>query len=100
TGYSSFATLRDYPVDTVKLPQSFVDPLPDDGRASLIAGAVIDLAHNLDFSVVAEGVETMAQLAWLDRACCDHFQGFLFAPPMPGSEFEVELAGVGRTMLN
>ncbi len=92
TGYSSFAALRDFPVDCVKLPQSFVEPLPSDPRASAIASAVIDLAHVLRFSVVAEGVETRDQFAWLDAARCDQYQGFLFAKPMPERAFESALA--------
>ena len=92
TGYSSFATLRDFPVDCVKLPQSFVEPLPCDRRATTIAGAVIDLAHRLRFSVVAEGVENGDQFAWLSEANCDQYQGFLFARPMPEASFETALA--------
>ena len=92
TGYSSFATLRDFPVDCVKLPQSFVQPLPRDDRATTIAGAVIDLAHRLRFSVVAEGVENAGQFAWLGEAHCDQYQGFLFARPMPEEKFEIALA--------
>ena len=96
TGYSSFATLRDFPVDCVKLPQSFVEPLPCDHRASTIAGAVIDLAHRLHFFVVAEGVENARQFAWLGEASCDQYQGFLFARPMPEESFETALAaGLG-----
>jgi diguanylate cyclase (GGDEF)-like protein len=93
TGYSSFAALRDYPVDSVKLPQSFVEPLPCDLRASTITGAVIDLAHQLHFSVVAEGVENAAQFAWLGKACCDQYQGFLFSPPLSEDKFRIALAG-------
>jgi diguanylate cyclase (GGDEF)-like protein len=93
TGYSSFATLRDFPVDSVKLPKSFVEPLPSDSRASTIAGAVIDLAHRLHFTVVAEGVENADQFAWLGEADCDQYQGFLFARPMPGESFAAALAG-------
>jgi diguanylate cyclase (GGDEF)-like protein len=92
TGYSSFAALRDYPVDSVKLPQSFVEPLPVDLRASTITGAVIDLAHKLHFTVVAEGVENAAQFAWLGEANCDQYQGFLFSPPLSEDKFRLALA--------
>lgn len=92
TGYSSFSMLKDFPVDTVKIPKSFVEPLPGDIRASMVAEAVIDLAHNLHFSVVAEGVETIDQFSWLDRARCDHYQGYLFSPPVSPREFENLLA--------
>jgi EAL domain-containing protein (putative c-di-GMP-specific phosphodiesterase class I) len=92
TGYSSFAALRDYPVDSVKLPQSFVESLPVDLRASTITGAVIDLAHKLHFTVVAEGVENAAQFAWLGEANCDQYQGFLFSPPLSEDMFRLALA--------
>ena len=92
TGASTISRLRDYPVDTVKVPKSFVDPLPGDSRASMIARAVIDLAHNLEFDVVAEGVEDAAQFDWLRGQACDQFQGYLFSPPVSAEEFEGTLA--------
>jgi diguanylate cyclase (GGDEF)-like protein len=92
TGASTISRLRDYPVDTVKVPKAFVDPLPGDSRASMIARAVIDLAHNLEFDVVAEGVEDAAQFDWLRGQACDQFQGFLFSPALPADEFEGALA--------
>jgi len=79
-------------VDTVKVPKAFVDPLPGDSRASMIARAVIDLAHNLEFDVVAEGVEDPAQFEWLRGQACDQFQGYLFSPPLPADKFECALA--------
>jgi diguanylate cyclase (GGDEF)-like protein len=92
TGASTISRLRDYPVDTVKVPKAFVDPLPGDSRASMIARAVIDLAHNLEFDVVAEGVEDPAQFEWLRGQACDQFQGYLFSPPLPADKFECALA--------
>jgi diguanylate cyclase (GGDEF)-like protein len=92
TGASSISRLRDYPVDAVKIPKSFVDPLPLDSRASTIARAVIDLAHNLEFNVVAEGVETRRQFAWLNDASCDSFQGYFFSRPLRGADFMIALA--------
>jgi EAL domain-containing protein (putative c-di-GMP-specific phosphodiesterase class I) len=93
TGYSSFSALHDFPVDCLKLPQVFVDPLPSDKRATAIAQAVIDLAHRLSFSVVAEGVENRAQFSWLEAARCDQYQGFLFSRPLPEAAFGAALAG-------
>ncbi len=87
TGYSSFSKLKDYPVDTVKMDKSFIDPLPEDRRAAIIASAIVDLAHTLSFTVVAEGVETQAQLNFLDTIFCDQFQGYLFSRPVPAEEF-------------
>lgn len=87
TGYSSFGKLKDYPVDTVKMDKSFVDPLPSDRRAAIIASAIVDLAHTLSFTVVAEGIEKLDQLQFLDTIFCDQFQGYLFSRPVPELEF-------------
>ncbi|TFG82050.1 MAG: EAL domain-containing protein, partial [Spirochaetales bacterium] len=92
TGYSSFSKLKDYPVDTVKIDKSFVTPLPLDRKATIIASAIIDLAHTLSFSVTAEGVETDDQLRFLDASFCDSFQGYLFSKPIPEHEFKAMLA--------
>lgn len=98
TGYSSFSKLKDYPVDTVKMDKSFIDPLPSDRRAAIIASAIVDLAHTLSFTVVAEGVETHAQLEFLDTIFCDQFQGYLFSRPVPEPEFR-RLLSQGATLL-
>jgi diguanylate cyclase (GGDEF)-like protein/PAS domain S-box-containing protein len=87
TGYSSFSKLKDYPVDTVKMDKSFIDPLPTDRRAAIIASAIVDMAHTLSFTVVAEGVEQVDQLKFLETIYCDQFQGFLFSKPVPEPEF-------------
>ncbi|MCP5454415.1 MAG: EAL domain-containing protein [Spirochaetaceae bacterium] len=92
TGYSSFSKLKDYPVDTVKMDKSFIDPLPHDKKASIIASAIVDMAHTLSFSVVAEGVETLDQMAFLDTIFCDQYQGYLFSRPVPQDEFRRMLA--------
>ena len=92
TGYSSFSKLKDYPVDTVKMDKSFIDPLPHDRRAGIIASAIIDMAHTLSFSVVAEGVETVEQLHFLESIFCDQYQGFLFSKPVPKPAFRRLLA--------
>jgi diguanylate cyclase (GGDEF)-like protein/PAS domain S-box-containing protein len=87
TGYSSLSYLHRFPVDQVKLDRAFVTSLAADGEGSPIARAVINMAHALDISVTAEGVETEAQLLGLRRLGCDRAQGFLFARPMPAAEF-------------
>ncbi len=92
TGYSSFSKLKDYPIDTVKMDKTFVDPLPNDRRASIIASAIVDLAHTLSFSVVAEGVEKHEQLRFLDTIFCDSFQGYLFSKPVPEADYAAMLA--------
>jgi EAL domain-containing protein (putative c-di-GMP-specific phosphodiesterase class I) len=87
TGYSSLSQLKGLPLDNLKLDQSFVRGLPDDGDDLAICSAVIAMGRALGLKVIAEGVETRAQLAQLRRLNCDIGQGFLFAHPMPAAEF-------------
>ncbi|WP_229219875.1 EAL domain-containing protein [Rugamonas fusca] len=82
TGYSSLAYLRLFPVDYLKIDQSFVRDMLGDPNVAAIVRSIIALAHSLDFKVVAEGVETEAQLAYLRRYQCDEMQGYLFSRPL------------------
>ena len=86
TGYSSLASLQRFPVDLLKVDRSFVARLPEDEDAGTIVWAVIRLAHNLHLRVIAEGVETPAQLAALKHYGCDIAQGYLFSRPVPPDE--------------
>lgn len=79
TGYSSLAYLRQFPLDFVKIDQSFIRDLGDKTEQSAIVTAIIELAHALHLSVVAEGIETEDQLRILKRLGCDKGQGFLFS---------------------
>jgi EAL domain-containing protein (putative c-di-GMP-specific phosphodiesterase class I) len=88
TGYSSLNYLKRFPIDTLKLDQSFVREVNTDRRDAAIVSAVISMAHNLDLKVVAEGVETEEQFAFLHQQRCDRIQGFLFSAPMPADELE------------
>lgn len=81
TGYSSLNYLKRFPIDTLKLDQTFVRDVMTDARDAAIVGAVISMAHRLGLSVIAEGVETDAQLEYLRRENCDYIQGYLFSPP-------------------
>jgi diguanylate cyclase len=81
TGYSSLEHLRRFPIDSVKIDRSFVRGLPHSSEDVAIVGAVIELGHALNLSVVAEGVETSDQLGNLQSAGCDSAQGFLFSRP-------------------
>jgi diguanylate cyclase (GGDEF)-like protein len=81
TGYSSLEHLRRFPIDSVKIDRSFVRGLPHSSEDVAIVGAVIELGHALNLSVVAEGVETGDQLGNLQNAGCDTAQGFLFSRP-------------------
>ncbi len=84
TGYASLAYLKRFPVDLLKLDQSFVRGMADDPADAAIARAVVDLAHALDLEVVAEGVETGTHLGMLARQGCDYAQGFLVSRAIPG----------------
>ena len=83
TGYSSMSYLKRLPVSALKIDQSFVRDLESDGDSRSIVQAIIGLAHNLNLTVVAEGVETPGQLACLRRAGCETAQGYLFSRPLP-----------------
>jgi diguanylate cyclase (GGDEF)-like protein len=86
TGYSSLAYLKRFPVDALKLDRSFVTGLPDDGDDATIARAVIAMAHSLKLKVIAEGVETEAQRAFLSVNGCEQIQGYLVSRPLPAEE--------------
>ncbi|MGA7616031.1 MAG: EAL domain-containing protein [Thermoanaerobaculia bacterium] len=88
TGYSSLSYLKQFPIDTLKLDQSFVGGIADDPNDGAIATAVISMAHSLRLKVVAEGVETESQFAFLKSQSCDQIQGFYFSRPLPLDELE------------
>lgn len=98
TGYSSLSYLKKFPIDTLKLDQSFVRDLSDDPNDAAIARAAIVLAHELRLRIIAEGVETPAQLAFLGHHRCDGLQGFLYSRPVPAEEFEALLARDGGSL--
>ena len=81
TGYSSLATLHAFPFDKIKLDQSFVRRLPNDGAAAAIVRTVLALGDSLGMPVLAEGIETEAQWQFLAREGCARGQGYLFARP-------------------
>ena len=86
TGYSSLGYLRRFPVDEVKIDQSFVARLGIDPEDAAIVAAVVSLGHALGVGVVGEGVETEAQLDALRDLGADAAQGFFFAPPQPAGD--------------
>ena len=83
TGYSSLAYLKRFPISVLKVDRAFVKDLPHAQKEAAICSAVLDMARHLDLSVVAEGVETEDQLAWLDQRGCRYVQGYLTGKPMP-----------------
>jgi diguanylate cyclase (GGDEF)-like protein len=92
TGYSSLSRLSDLPVDTLKIDRSFINGLPGDRASARLVPTVINLARAFDLTTVAEGVETRAQLNFLQRAGCMQSQGYLHAHPMPAAALELMLA--------
>jgi EAL domain-containing protein (putative c-di-GMP-specific phosphodiesterase class I) len=86
TGFASLTHLRDFPVDTIKIDQSFVHQLGRRHNTTVIVNAMVGLAHNLSMSIVAEGVETQAQAEFLREISCDAAQGYFFARPVPARE--------------
>ncbi|WP_052665897.1 putative bifunctional diguanylate cyclase/phosphodiesterase [Nitriliruptor alkaliphilus] len=88
TGYSSLAYLRELPVTTLKIDRSFITRLGSNARDERLVAAIINLAHELDLTVVAEGVETVEQLTELRRRGCDVIQGFHLQRPCPPDELE------------
>jgi EAL domain-containing protein (putative c-di-GMP-specific phosphodiesterase class I) len=88
TGYSSLSYLQRLPVTAVKIDKSFVEPLLRDETARAIVHSVVNLAHSLNLSVIAEGVDSAAVMAQLTQLGCDALQGFYIANPMSPADLE------------
>ena len=91
TGYSSLSYLRKFPVDALKIDQSFVRQISSGGDDTIIVTAIIALARSLKLRVVAEGVETAEELAFLGERQCDEVQGYYFSRPLPPDQFAMLL---------
>lgn len=87
TGYSSMTMLSSMPIDVLKLDKSFVDDIGD-SKGEKVVRSIIDLSRSLGIRLTAEGVETREQYEFLRRLQCDDIQGYYFAKPMPGDDFE------------
>ena len=88
TGYSSLSYLKRFPVDVLKIDQSFVRDIGQDASSSAMVAAMISLSHELGLRVIAEGVETRAQWDYLLGRGCDEVQGYYFSRPLRGRDFE------------
>jgi diguanylate cyclase (GGDEF)-like protein/PAS domain S-box-containing protein len=91
TGYSSLAYLKKFPISTLKIDRSFVIGLPYEENDCAIARAIVTMAQQLRQEIVAEGVETAEQMAFLRELGCDQLQGYLFSQPVPAVEFAAML---------
>ena len=100
TGYSSLAYLKRFPIDAVKIDRSFVNYVVTDPDDAAIVLAVIGLAHAMELKVVAEGVETEEQLAFLRANACDQIQGYLFSRPLDGAGIAAFLREHRRRILS
>jgi diguanylate cyclase (GGDEF)-like protein len=99
TGYSSLGYLRQFPVDALKIDRSFVNDLPGNSDAVAICGAILAMARELKLIVIAEGVETDAQLEFLRAHGCDQAQGYLISRPIRAHELEQRIAADPRLIL-
>ena len=97
TGYSSFNYLTQIPIDTLKIDKSFIDGICSNEKDRCIADSIIDLAHKMDISGVAEGVEDNEQLQILQNQFCDTLQGYLFSKPLNSTDF-IELLSKHKTL--
>lgn len=93
TGYSSLAYLKRFPISVLKIDRSFVRDIQDDKDDAAIVSTIIAMAHNLKLEVVAEGVESEAQRAYLERCGCDAMQGYLISRPVPPQDLPRMLGG-------
>jgi len=96
TGHSSLSRLRSYPVDVLKIDQSFVRGIEHDDESREIVHLIVTLAHHLSLKVIAEGIETQAQRAYLQQFGCEFGQGYLYSPPVDHAALERFLAGTSH----
>jgi EAL domain-containing protein (putative c-di-GMP-specific phosphodiesterase class I) len=98
TGYSSLSYLRKFPVDSLKIDQAFIRQITLEQDEAKLVIAIIALGRSLGLRVVAEGVETDAELRFLKAHHCDEAQGYYFSRPLPAAQFAALL--IGRSQLN
>lgn len=93
TGYSSFSYLKSFKLDGIKIDQSFIRDISNESENASITSAMIQMAHLLQMDVVAEGVETLDEMQFLQDHHCQHVQGYLYGKPVPSEEFKGLLVG-------
>lgn len=96
TGYSSLSYLKRFPIDTLKIDQSFIKELNENSNDQAIVTSIISLAHNMKLNVIAEGVETVEIVKFLNKHKCDEMQGYLFSKPISSEEFETLLHNIDQ----
>lgn len=87
TGYSSLSYLAQFPIDKIKIDHSFVRPIENENEDYVVTKGIIELAHKMSLDVVAEGVETPAQLKYFKKHQCEIIQGYIFGKPVDGNQF-------------
>lgn len=97
TGYSSLSYLKNFPIDILKIDQSFIREMTPDSKDAQIACAIIDMGHSLGQRIVAEGVENKTQFNYLETRGCDIIQGYFFSPPLPQQEMTKLLSADNST---
>ncbi len=96
TGYSSLSYLKDFPLDALKIDRAFVAEIGHEAGGEMLAAAVIAIGQSLGLKVIAEGVESLEQLAFLRQQWCDQIQGFYFSEPLPAEALETLVRGNPR----
>ena len=99
TGYSNLSSLKQFPISCLKIDRSFIGRIPEDAEDKMITSAVISLGQGLNIRVIAEGVETNQQLAFLTKHNCDQFQGYLFSKPVPADAIQSMIEAQERSPL-
>jgi len=88
TGYSSLSYLKHLPIDSIKIDKSFVDDIIDHSSQGAMVKTIIDMGHNLNFNVIAEGIEKPEQEAFLKENGCKVGQGYLYSRPLPAEQLQ------------
>ena len=96
-GYSSLASLQQFPIDTIKIDRSFIRDVATPGKESDVTAAIISMGKSLSLNVVAQGVETKDQAEFLREHGCDEFQGFLFSEAVPSAKIASMLTANAHT---